>query len=234
MADDLYNLGYVIGRETSLQIADGQIPDLHILQETPRFQLPNATYEVAASEILAEPGIDIPETAELTALHITDLESGNLVTVIEVVSPGNKKNDLHIANYTQQREQLFLKRGVNVVEIDLTRSYKRLTLNSVTEAVPYHVAIFIPGYGLRVVPMALDQAFKRIAVPLRHHIFGVDLRSVYERSYQGLNIAAMLRYRQRYTLEHLPFPSLLTDEEREKALQQIRLWDEAIQKVQKR
>jgi hypothetical protein len=227
----LLERGYVIGRETSLQIAEGRIPDLFVQQKTPTFTPRHTSYDLAALESLAEPGILLDDLPKMTAVVIREAQSHQLVTVIEMISPSNKAHDYYIKSYIERREEIFLKRGINVIEIDLTRSYKRLIDHPVTTTSPYHVAIFIPGHGLRVVPMTLQEPFKRIAMPLREEIIPIDLHKLYEQSYREMGLAALIEEEDRYKDEYLPYPSLLTDEAHDEALKAVRAWHDELDRV---
>jgi hypothetical protein len=198
----LLERGYVIGRETSLQI-----------------------------ESLAEPGVLLDDLPKMTAVIIREAQSHQLVTVIEMISPSNKAHDYYIKSYMERREEIFLKQGVNVIEIDLTRSYKRLIDHPIMTTSPYHVAILIPGHGLRVVPMTLQESFKRIAMPLREDIIPIDLHRLYERTYQEMGLAALIEIEDRYSIDHLPFPSLLTDQQRDEALDAVLVWQDELGRV---
>jgi hypothetical protein len=76
MREPLLNMGYVAGRETSLQIAGGREPDRHIRREQRVEPTARWNYELAAAEVLAEPGVAIEDAAEFEALHIRALQSG--------------------------------------------------------------------------------------------------------------------------------------------------------------
>jgi len=224
----LLERGYVIGRETSLQIAEGRIPDLFIQRRSPTFTSQQTSYDLAAVEFLAEPGILVSDLPVMTAVVIRESQTHQLITVIEMISPSNKANDRYITSYIERRDELLIKQGVNVIEIDLTRSHKRLIDHPITATSPYHVAIFIPGHGLRIVPMALNARFKRIAIPLRDDILPLDLHALYEHTYQEMALAALINEENRYMSTSLPFPTLLTDQQRDEALEAVRAWHEAL------
>lgn len=224
----LLEMGYVAGRETSLQIAEGREPDIHIRQEQRAEVLPRWNYEVAAAEVLAEPGVIIHDEAEFEALHIWDMQTGNLVTVVEIVSPGNKTRDHEITAYRERRARLLLERGVNVVEIDPTRSVKRLTANSETRAFAYHIAIFLPGEPVRIVGIAFEAPLSRIALPLRGEVIPVELHNAYRRAYRQTTTAWHIHHEGRYTEDDLPFPSHLTEAQRRDALEAVARWQQEL------
>jgi hypothetical protein len=226
----LFDLGYIIGRETSLQLARRLIPDAYIRNKDTLQTAAQFDYQTAAAELFAEPGIKLQDEPDLTAITIYQREPYQLVTLIEVVSPSNKANDDDITKYITRREELIFAQGVNIVEIDITRSYKRLT-RQLTDHSPYHVAIYIPGHGLRVVPMALKDPFKRIAIPLTQTVLPLDLSTIYQQAYQEIGLADLMLNEGFYTLDHLPFASLLTQQERDEALAAVQAWQDAVKQA---
>jgi hypothetical protein len=232
LSTQLYEMGYNVGRERSLQIAEGRIPDIHIQKKNSQPSIPAAHYEyaLAADEALADAGVPI-EVPNLDALTIRDRKTGKLITVIEVVSPGNKREDNDIAFYQYRREQLYLLQQVNVVEIDITRSYKRLIHNEYTTTSAYHVAVFLPYKGVRIIAMPLYERFKRIAIPLQERVIASDLHAIYTRAYGDLLLASSLLDEGMYSAKTLPFSSLLTDQQRDEALEAVRVWQDELKRI---
>ena len=219
----LMEKGYVAGRETSLQIAEGREPDIYR-------QMRSWNYAKVAGEVLAEPGVLVHAEDSLDALFIHDTE-GTLVTVLEIVSPGNKTRDHEILAYRERRSRLLLEQGVNVVEIDPTRSIKRLTLNATTRSAAYHVAIFLPADAVRIVEIAFGDSLKRLALPLRADVVPVDVQEAYSRAYTGVTTAWHIQHEGRYTISELPFPSTLTDEQKESALETVQTWQQQLEQL---
>jgi len=228
----LFALGYVAGRETSLQISEGREPDIHILrQDAPAERFRHWNYELAAAEALAEPGVAVEIENELEAVHIRDATSGDLVTVIEIVSPTNKISAAEITAYQERRTRLYLERGVKVVEIDPTRSIKRLTHNALTAAHPYHTSILLPGAAVRVVGVSWGQPLSRVALPLRNEVIPVELHDAYTRAYRQNTTAWHLHHDEHYTEDQLPFPSLLTAEQQREALAAVHTWQVELERL---
>lgn len=228
LSDTLFAMGYIVGTETSLQIAEGCIPDVFVLRgDLPR-QHPRLDYELAAREMLAEPGEPVTESPDLDALHIHDAKTGDLVTVVEIVSPGNKINAQDIFAYQECRSRLFLEKGVNVVEVDMTRSNKRLVHHIRTQQSPYHVAIFLAGIGLRIVSIPLESSLSRIALPLRGEVTAMELQPAYQNAYQQLTTAWHIQHKTGYAESALPFSSLLTDIQRQNALKAVKTWQKQL------
>lgn len=210
----LLHMGYIAGRETSLQIAENRQPDLYIQRPTPPTEpAPPWSYAQAAQSIHAEPGVMLEAPApELDALHIKDADSGRLVTVIEVISPRNKNDGVLIRDYQERRARL-LRREVNVVEVDLTRSVKRLVADPLADTAPYHVAAHLYDQPPRLIGMALDAPLKRFAVPLRAAVTPIDLHPAYAHAYKRTSLAWHIDAETGYAASALPFPSLLTPDQ---------------------
>jgi len=225
----LMERGYVAGRETSLQIAARREPDVYIRRED-RPSPPDLSwnYEIAAAEVLAEAGTLVAAEDELDAVTIREAQSGDLVTVIEIVSPGNKTRDHEISAYRERRSRLLLERGVNVVEIDPTRSMKRLTANRVTQESAYHVAIFLPGDAVRIVEINFEQSLSRIALPLREDVIPLETQQAYERAYQQSLSAWHIQHEDGYIIANLPFPSTLSEAQRDSALAAVEIWKQKL------
>jgi hypothetical protein len=223
----LEELGYVIGRESSVQITTSQ-PDIFIetiLNRAPKSQ----TYGEAAATLELEAGIELtkPEI-ELDRLFIQALDTGDLVTVVEFVSPNNKVNQKDIFKYQIRRDEL-LQAGVNVVEIDFTRSVKRLLDDPITERYPYHIVIYPFDEAPYFLGMGLTDAPKTFAIPLRDEVYPAELNSIYRQAYAKLNIAGQIQRLGDYSLEALPFPSLLTADETRTLLDAVQAWQAALQ-----
>jgi hypothetical protein len=222
----LLEKGYVASKEASLQIADMCKPDIAV-QQAELVTRPGLTFDYAsaAAEILAEPVLMIEtEEPELQAVHLRESGSNRLVTVVEVISPRNKACDPDMARYQQQRSQVFISQGVNVVEIDLTRSVKRLVDHALIWQSAYHIAVHLPTHQTYITPMNVNEPLKRCALPLLDSVLGVELQTAYDVAYREATIAAQLESNGHYVAEHLPFPSLLTAEQQAQALDAVAAW----------
>jgi hypothetical protein len=141
--DDLFDMGYVAGRENSLQIAERREPDIYIErhENVPTVSVSTWDYAAAAAEALAEPGVAIIwEVPELDALYIRELD-GATGAVAEIISPGNKTARRR-SEYQERRERL-LNQGVNVVEIDLTRG-QGLLEDKLVYPYAYNAVVYLP------------------------------------------------------------------------------------------
>ncbi|MBC7871461.1 MAG: DUF4058 family protein [Chitinophagaceae bacterium] len=220
----LRQLGYIAGKETSLQIAEGIKPDLHIEQSgKPKAPSLGWTYALAAEEILAEVGTEVDNYPEFWALHIYEAATSNLVTIIEVISPSNK-TETNITQIRQRRARLVYEKGINFVEIDLTRSVKHLLESSDLTYYAYHAAVYLPDALPRLIGVEYGDAFSRIAVPLHQQVVGIEVQAAYDAAYRLNATAIHLSDDDHYKSEHLPFPSKLTDAQRQAALATVATW----------
>ncbi len=220
----LMRMGYYVGREASLQIAENREPDIFIQRamNVPSTQ-PKWDYELAAVEVLADPGSSIDSEITLDALHIYQ-HDGTLVTVMEIISPSNKVSDENISDYRQRREKLVIEKGINVVEIDPTRSVKRMVMHPTVKHHPYHAIIYLQNESPHLVGMGFRQPMKRIAIPLRGEVIPVELQVSHDKAYQEVTTAAQMLNDGFYTEANLPFPSLLTDAQIHEAVQSVTHW----------
>jgi Protein of unknown function (DUF4058) len=220
----LAKLGYSISKEASLQIAEGRKPDVSITRSQQRTKPSRVDYQTSATLKLLEPDLGVSfEEVELDAIYVRDNEK-TLVTIIEVVSPGNKTPADYVADYQERRRRLFLDQGVNVVEIDTTRSIKHLFDHTHTRRFAYHTAVFIPADAIYLYLGDFGEALKSIALPLRNEVLGIHLQNAYNVAYRDALIADQIERKTHYLQEALPFPSLLTDEQREGAFKAVSAW----------
>lgn len=98
-------------------------PDIEIVERNDLVKEPTLTYRKTTVSAIDPPSftIDLPPplTYQIARLKIMDSESRELVTVIEVLSPVNKRKP-GLQPYLKKRDQL-IAAGVNVLEIDLLR-----------------------------------------------------------------------------------------------------------------
>jgi hypothetical protein len=225
----LFGKNYLVSRESSLQIMGEREPDLFVRRDlvelpfqSPAYNTMNiAEYTAVAEELSAEVGIEVDDDSDLHALYIRNMDTETLVTVLEIISPGNK--DRWAARYRQYRTFL-LEEGVNFVELDLTRSVQRLLENRITRQYHYYIGIYLPGEPPLVIGSDFNQPLKRFALPLLNEAIAIETQSFYNEVYQDAAIARHIVHEKRYTDKWLPFASTLSDAQRSQALQQVEEW----------
>ncbi|MEL6268295.1 MAG: DUF4058 family protein, partial [Chloroflexota bacterium] len=213
----------------SLQIAENRQPDVYVQLNPDRpSESMQWDYEQAATGILMEPGVTLQGIEpELDALFIKDTQSGELVTVIEIVSPRNKHDRTQIAEYQDRRLRL-LGRTVNVVEVDLTRSIQHLISDPLANAYEYHFAIHLHDQRPRLIGMEALQSLKPFALPLRGEVIPVEIQPAYESAYKQVSLPLHINKETGYTETFLPFPSTLSDEQRATIMQAVDAWKQRL------
>ncbi|MHB1561169.1 MAG: DUF4058 family protein [Isosphaeraceae bacterium] len=100
-------------------------------------------------------------------LTIKELPSRQLVTVLEVLSPTNKKTKRARREYLDKRREL-LGSGVNFVEIDLLRSGQTMPPQKAELTSDYRILIFRPrlGRGVHLYGFSYREEIPRIPIPL--------------------------------------------------------------------
>lgn len=223
----LLELGYYVGRETSLQIAELQQPDIYVQQRDnpqPASSGNQWDYRTAAQAINAQAGVHIDwDINQLQGISIKTLADHQLVTIIEVISPSNIANTSTMLDYQERRERL-IENQINVMEIDLTRSVRRLLDNKLLHTYPYHVAIYLPDDSPRLIGIHPGECLPRVALPLRQEVIPMELHTAYEYAYQSVSIAVQIDAEGRYTEASLPFPSLIPPEILKSAIKAVDTW----------
>ena len=216
--------GYFVAKETSLQILEGGEPHISIqrIKHTPPAQ--EWDFEgIGTAALMAETGAEIAVT-DLERISIRQQASGDLVTVVEVVSPDNKRQDDMIAEYQARRRELVYSQLVNVVEIDVTRSVKRLFNHEDVSLYPYHIMIYLAGRNPRVVGCRLGERLKRFVLPLLREGIAVEPQLAYEKSSRETGIAQQIDIEGWYTLDNLKFPCLISAAERQMLMRSLDKW----------
>lgn len=80
--------------------------------------------------------------------------------------------------------------------------------------------------------MAYGKPFKRFALPLRTDAIAVDLHPQYQAAYRAKAIAVQIWHYHQYAASELPFPSLLTDEQKQAALDAVHAWQTELTRLQ--
>lgn len=222
---ELFSRGYFAAIETSMQIETRpEEPDLFVRQKVVT-DYQTWDYVGAAEALQVEAGVEAWREEKIKAIFIKDSEN-NLVTVVEVISPGNKTSSIAM-KYREYRADL-LQQGVNFVEIDLTRSIKRMVENQWTTQYPFHIAVYLPQSHPRIIGMEFDQPLKAFALPLRGEVITVHTHSAYETAYREQGIVGQMEGDGHYTEKNLPFPSTLSAETRKTLFEQLNRWLEQL------
>jgi len=107
-----------------------------------------------------------PVEVRLTSVEIRDVAQNQLVTVIEILSPVNKREP-GLARYRQKRQRLH-RAGVHLLEIDLLRRGSRPVVHPRLPEVAYLLTLTRAGHAFTEVwPINLLDSLPVLPVPLR-------------------------------------------------------------------
>jgi hypothetical protein len=142
---------------------------------------------LAVAEAPATVELAIPEVERLPYLEIRDRRGREVVAVIELLSPSNKRAGPDRARYLAKRAEL-LYSPANLVEIDLLRGGEPMPMEG-RPACPYSILISRaddrPRAGFW--PIGLRDRLPEIGVPLRapHPDARIDLQAMLDRVYDS-------------------------------------------------
>lgn len=161
------------------------------------------------SAVLTPPTIELDDHAEVrrASLEVRTRDGDELVTVIELLSPVNKRP--HDQRYGLKRARI-IEAGIHLLEIDLLREGQRILTPDLLPPAAYYVTLRragrYPPYQVWAVQLA--DSLPVVAVPLRHDDADVplDLGAALTTVYDRADYARMLDY----TAE--PIPPLTDDQ----------------------
>ena len=173
-------------------VGDASVRDRGDAGDTP------ATAAVTASPGVATLTLTLPavESDEEIYVEVREGDTGRLVTVIEVLSPKNKRGDGRVA-YLEKRAAL-LRTEVNLVELDLLRGGRRPPTVEPLPDSDYFA--FVSRADERptvaVTHWRLSDPLPNVPVPLRpgDREVTLPLQRIFGRMYDAANYARVLRY----------------------------------------
>jgi hypothetical protein len=135
-----------------------------------------------------------PDVERLSYLEIRDRHNRQLITVLELLSPSNKRPGRDRDQYIDKRDQLLVG-SANLVEIDLLRGGPRMPMNDLPECDYYALvsrAEERPRAGIW--PLRLRDRLPTIPVPLRQGEpdARLDLQAVLHRIYDAAGYAVYI------------------------------------------
>lgn len=163
----------------------------------------DAPHQSSSATVVTEPVLlTVPILAEQRErfLQIYTLSERQLVTVIELLSPSNKRpNSLGRAEYLDRRQRLY-RAGVNLVEIDLLLQGERLPTQEPLPEADYYVFV-ARSYRLPKVEVyhwKLGQPLPQIPIPLLQGDpdAWLNLQEVYEQVYARARYDVQLDFSQ--------------------------------------
>jgi hypothetical protein len=171
----------------------GLYPDVHVLEREKGAFISRRTHgSVGTVEPLVISLADEPLTQGF--IQVVDVSSGHkVVTVIEFLSPSNKLPGEGQTIYLKKQDELRTAR-VSLVEIDLTRTGRRVTIAPPERLPPLHRTAYQAsvwrGYGpleVEAYPIPLRERLPTIGVPLRESEGDapLDLQALVEQCYSS-------------------------------------------------
>jgi hypothetical protein len=209
------------GRRVWVEVSDRYIePDVNVLHRGGRGQQNAGGTAVAAAPRMEPVVIKVPHDERRQAfieIRVRNDAGEKIVTLIEILSPSNKRSGDHARELYQTKQKEVLESQVHLVEIDLLRGGEHTTavpLDRLQEETPphaYHVCIhrFDKFEDYIVYPIPLNQRLPEIRIPLLPGDADVvvDLQTVFDRAYD----TGPYRRQIRYGLE-VPPPPLPADQ----------------------
>jgi len=168
-------------------------PDVRIVTAYPVPEEPRASALREGAGALVEPLVFELSELEVTEgyLEIRQSNDGKVITMIEFLSPSNKRRGAGQDQYLQKQTEV-LGSDTSLVEIDLVRSGQRV-LALPTDQIPIqhrdaYLACVSPGWNRRrreLYPMPLRQRLPVLPIPLRRHEppLSLDLQSLIDQAY---------------------------------------------------
>lgn len=199
--------------ETAEGIDDsGYFPDVRVVEHPPRA---GRGRTAASATAVAEPIIVKFEPPTDRFIEIIDKATGNrVVTVIEFISPSNKRTGPNLKQYLAKQEEL-IGSDTSLVEIDLLRSGQHILMVPREDLKPEHRATYMACVyrawkrsAIEVYPIGLAQRLPEINIPLRRtdKDVSLDLQLLIEQCYENGGYDNTIDYRQD------PYPLLRSNE----------------------
>ena len=155
---------------------------------------PETAYELSKTPSTMIIPLPVPVELKIPFLEIREPKSNNLITVIEILSPANKRNP-NLAKYRKKRAKL-VEEGIHLLEIDLLRRGERPLQNSaLPKEAHYFVMLQRSGQmSVEVWAMTVRDPLPIVPVPLAAPTadvlldLGQAMRDIYQRSRYDLSI----------------------------------------------
>lgn len=144
------------------------IPDVTVTSAKPSPSATAAISTLPSQSEAIEVTLPMPEEAREGYLEIRDVASGYIVTVIEVLSPTNKRAGVGREKYLQKRREV-LASPAHLVEIDLLRGGKSMPIIESVPKSDYRILIASSKYRPKayLYPFSIRQSIYSFSIPLR-------------------------------------------------------------------
>lgn len=205
---------YYVGVETRTYIDEGDeellvgIPDALVLRSTQAHGETRSTEETEIAVQMRPTPVRLPMPLEIREryLEVREVGTNQVVTVIEILSPKNKRKGEGRTAYEKKRQQV-LRSLSHLVEIDLLRGNLPMPMTGTAEQVDYRIVISrestrpmadLYGFSLRETVPPFPLPLKPEDAELT-----VNLQEIVDRVYDLGSYAVRLDYRQ-----SVPSPAL--------------------------
>jgi hypothetical protein len=201
---------YVTYEEIEIGATRGIRPDVAVWSRssTPS---PSAAGAATLTPAPVESAVPLEVPLVLNRVEIRSVGDQQLVTVIEVLSPVNKRPGHEAYHEYRRKRRDLLRTAVNLVEIDLLRAGERPPLETPVPAAPYYVVLARGNRRPRVEvwPIPLTAPLPTVPIPLLEPDGDalLDLGAAFRAIYDRCAYASQINYAQP------PPPPRLTPEE---------------------
>jgi Protein of unknown function (DUF4058) len=173
IADDLapqLRPRYRVAIEQRIYLSNGEerqllIPDVTVTKKSP--EMPAiATLEAPCTQPISI-SLELPEEVKESYLEVREVASGRVVTVLELLSPKNKRQGEGRIAYERKRQQT-LASVVHFVEIDFLRQGTKFSLGQGTLAADYYVLVARGDHRPQgdLYPFMLRDSMPALPIPL--------------------------------------------------------------------
>ena len=141
--------------------------------------------------------IPLEETVQERYLEIREVATGRVVTVIELLSPKNKRSKVGREAYLQKRRQIMMSQ-THLVEIDLLRGGEAMPMTGAVES-DYRILVSASEHRPKAQLYAfnLRQVIPEIAIPLKAHgTVTLALQPLLHRVYDKARLELAINYQQ--------------------------------------
>ena len=174
------------------------IPDVSVYTQSSTPRQTGSTMTLPAQSEAVKVTIPVPEEKREGYLEIRDVETGYIVTAIEVISPSNKRAGTGRDTYERKRREV-LSRPTNLVEIDLLRNGKPMRILSKVPRTDYRILVCRGNRrpNAELYGFSVRQEIPKFLLPLQpgdsEHL--VDLQSLLVQVYNQARFDMAINYR---------------------------------------
>lgn len=200
---------YTVFEMVSIGRQPGRFPDVSVAVNRPSAE-PAVSAGLALAPAPVQSRVAYLEPMELSRVEIRLAGEDTVVTIVEILSPANKRRGAGADEYQEKRQEI-LRSSAHLVEIDLLRQGERPPLIEPVPAAPYYVTLSRAETRplVDVWPVQLRQPLPVVPIPLLRSDpdvaldLGAAVSAVYDR----------VGYRYRIDYGQPPPPPPLTGDE---------------------